>query len=47
MRTPQKKKLSIRLPTNFKERIVDGELKLEIDSHDNNTIQELMSLYTV
>ena len=47
MKTTQKRKVSMRLPANFKERIVDGELKLETDSFDKKTIEDLMTLYTV
>lgn len=42
-----KKKATIRLPGNFKERIVACELKLENGIRDQNIIQELKSLYTV
>lgn len=47
MKTNQKKKLFIRLPFNFKERIVEGELKLESESNNQKIIQDLMTLYTV
>ncbi len=47
MKTRKQKKTSIRLPVNFKERIVQAELKLETDSNDPKITQELLSLYTV
>ena len=47
MKTKKLKKASIRLPTNFKERTVACELKLEKGIKDQNIIQELKSLYTV
>ena len=47
MKTRKQKKSSIRLPANFKERIVQAELKLEADSNDQKSIQQLLSLYTV
>lgn len=47
MKTRKQKKSSIRLPINFKDRIVQAELKLEADTNDQRSIQELLSLYTV
>jgi len=47
MKTRKLKKSSIRLPVNFKERIVQAELKLETDSNDQKVSEELLSLYTV
>jgi hypothetical protein len=47
MKSKKQKKSSIRLPNNFKERIVQAELKLETEPNEERSIQELMSLYTV
>ena len=47
MKTKKIKKSSIRLPGNFKERVVEAELNLEFDKNDQKSIQELLSLYTV
>ena len=43
MTTKTKKKLLIRLPFNFKDRVVDAELKLESEINNQKTVQELMS----
>ena len=47
MKNKKLKKALMRLPTNFKERTVTCELKLENGNKDQNVIQELKSLYTV
>ena len=47
MKSKKQKKPAMRLPANFKERVVQAELKLEGISPDPKTVQELMSLYTV
>lgn len=47
MKSKKQRKAVLRLPTNFKERVVQAELNLETDNNDSKAIQQLMTLYTV